>query len=165
MKYYKVEEHLSEEEVVSQMKKAEKTKQYRQWQSLYLIQIKRLKVKEISSIINTPQKTIYGWLNSYNNDGPSAFDHRVRSSRPGALMSLEEEASLLDELRENATEGLIVIAKTIKQKAEMQLGREVSNSYAYGLLHRHGWRKIAPHTIHPDCPKEEQELFKKNSRN
>ena len=75
-------------------------------------------------------------------------------------MSLEEEKSLLESIVNDATKGLIVIAKKVKKHAEEKLKKAVSTSYAYELLHRHGWRKVEPRPKNPKSSKEKQEAFK-----
>ena len=165
MNSYKVEPHLSDEEILENFKKTKDAKESLRWQTLYLVQVKKLKAKEISALINMSEKTIYSWLSKYNKSGPAALKTKVRSSRPGALMTLEEEAALLKEIEEEAARGLIVIAKSVKIKAELKLKRSVSKDYPYDLLHRHGWRKLAPRPRNPGADKEKQEEFKKNFRN
>jgi Winged helix-turn helix len=39
---------------------------------------------------------------------------------------------------------------------------EVHIDTIYRLLHRHGWRKLAPRARHPKANQEEQDAFQKN---
>ena len=43
------------------------------------------------------------------------------------------------------------------------LGKNLSLSTLYRMLARHGWRKLAPDTVHPQGNPERREDFKKNS--
>jgi hypothetical protein len=45
-------------------------------------------------------------------------------------------------LEKEADKGLMVTAKVVRQRAEKKLGHEVSEDYAYDLLHRHRWKKV-----------------------
>ena len=45
-----------------------------------------------------------------------------------------------------------------------QLGRTTALASTYNLLHRHGWRKLAPDKRHPKTDREGQEEWKKNSQ-
>jgi Winged helix-turn helix len=59
--------------------------------------------------------------------------------------------------------GGVLIVSSIKQALEARLGRAVALSSVYNLLHRHGWRKLAPDTRHPKAEFASQEQWKKNS--
>jgi len=87
---------------------------------------------------------------------------RAWASRRRAYLTLEEEAALLEELRSRAGQGLLITAKAVRSQAQARLGHPVSEDHAYDVLHRHGWRKIAPRPTHPESDPEEQEAFKKN---
>jgi len=50
-----------------------------------------------------------------------------------------------------------------KQALDVRLGRKVALASAYNLLHRHGWRKLAPDKRHPKADVAAQEAWKKNS--
>jgi len=80
-------------------------------------------------------------------------------------MNHEEEKAFLTPFFEKAATGGILIIGEIKQALDLRLGRTTALASAYNLLHRHGWRKLAPDARHPKADKEAQEEWKKNSRN
>ena len=88
-------------------------------------------------------------------------------SKPGGRrrenMSREEEAEFLAPFFEKAKVGGILIVSEIKQALDARLGRKVALASAYNLLHRHGWRKLAPDKRHPQADVAAQEEWKKNS--
>ena len=88
-------------------------------------------------------------------------------TRPGGRrrenMSREEEALFLAPFFEKAKVGGILIVGEIKQALDARLGRKVALASAYNLLHRHGWRKLAPDKRHPQADVATQETWKKNS--
>ena len=51
----------------------------------------------------------------------------------------------------------------IKAELEAALGRPMALSSVYNLLHRHGWRKLAPDKRHPQSDPAAQDAWKKNS--
>jgi Winged helix-turn helix len=64
--------------------------------------------------------------------------------------------------------GGIVVIPRIKPLVERALGQKIAPSGLYRMLHRHGWRKLAPHTqpAQPQQPKgnpQVREVWKKNS--
>ena len=76
----------------------------------------------------------------------------------------ERESEFLAPWLEQAkTGGLLVVAPLRAALAE-KLGRAVKASVVYGLLSRHGWRKVAPDTAHPKSDPVAQADWKKNSR-
>ncbi len=81
-----------------------------------------------------------------------------RRHRPRQNMSREEEAEFLAPFFEKASKGGILVVGEIKRVLDGRLGRPVALASAYNLLHRHGWRKLAPDKRHPkaDVPAQEE---------
>ena len=71
--------------------------------------------------------------------------------------------ALLKPFLKTAREGGVLVVGQIKPQLEAALGRPMSLSAVYALLHRHNWRKLAPDKRHPKSDPEKQENFKKNS--
>ncbi len=86
-----------------------------------------------------------------------------RQLRNRAHLRLEEEGAMLDEILERATEGGVVIVPPLQQKFVEKLGKPVALSTIYRMLARHGWRKLAPDTEHPQGNAQTREDWKKNS--
>ena len=89
-------------------------------------------------------------------------------ARPGGRrrqnLSREEEAAFLAPFFEKAKAGGILVVGEIKQALDARLGRKVALASAYNLLHRHGWRKLAPDKRHPQADVAAQEAWKKTPR-
>jgi len=83
--------------------------------------------------------------------------------RNRARMTLEEESALLAPYIEQAKQGGVIIVPPLKAKIEKALGRPMAQSTVYAMLHRHGWRKLAPDKRHPESDPVAQEEWKKNS--
>ena len=64
-------------------------------------------------------------------------------------LSREEEVTFLAPFIEKAAAGGILIVSEIKQALDARLKRKTSLAATYNLLHRHGWRKLAPDKRHP----------------
>ena len=62
-----------------------------------------------------------------------------------------------------ASKGGILVVPQIKAELEAALGRGMALSTVYKLLHRHGWRKLAPDKQHPQSDPVAQAAGKKNS--
>ena len=83
--------------------------------------------------------------------------------RNRARANLAQESAALDAVLSTAGAGGIVIIPRLKADVEAKLGHSVSLSGLYRMLHRHGWRKLAPDTRHPQGDPEAREAWKKNS--
>ena len=101
-------------------------------------------------------------------DSYGATSGFVENPGPGGRerenMSIEEEKAFLESYLEKARAGGILIVSDIHQALEERLGRKVALASAYNLLHRHGWRKLAPDMRHVETDQKMQENWKKNSQ-
>lgn len=88
--------------------------------------------------------------------------------RPGGRrrenLSVAREREVLEPFLERARNGGILVVPQIKVELETALGRSMALSSVYNLLHRHGWRKLAPDKRHPQSDPVAQEAWKKNSQ-
>lgn len=164
MRQTTIVEHLKLEELKRRMVESELREQFQRWQVIYIISTKSLRADETAQLVGVSKGTVYQWVHLYNQKGPDAFELKGRGGRRNALFSWEEEQAVLDELADKSTQGIVVVAKTVRDHVENKLGRSVSKDYAYDLLHRHGWRKVAPRPRHPQGDKRRQDDFKKNFR-
>jgi len=85
-----------------------------------------------------------------------------RTLRNRANADLEREKQILDEVLATAATGGIVAVPQIKPEVEALLGKPIALSTLYRMLARHGWRKLAPDTKHPQSDQEAREAWKKN---
>ena len=79
-------------------------------------------------------------------------------------MTRDEETAFLAPFFEQAKVGGILIVGEIKQALDVRLGRKVARASAYNLLHRHGWRKLAPDKRPPKTDVAVQDEWKKTPR-
>lgn len=109
-----------------------------------------------------------GWVSKQRNrfiQGKVVSDGTVpaRGGRRRQNFTLEEEVAVLKPFLEQAREGGILVVGQIKHDLEQALGRPMSLSSVYTLLHRHDWRKLAPDKRHPQSDPDAQDEWKKNS--
>lgn len=72
-----------------------------------------------------------------------------RLLRNRANADLQREKEILDEVLADAACGGVLIIPRIKPDIEARLGKTLALSSVYRMLARHGWRKLAPDTQHP----------------
>lgn len=108
-----------------------------------------------------------GWVSQLRGRFIAELEGRAAPPRPGgrkhAYLSPDEEAEFLRPYLESAQHGGVLVVPPIQQALASRLGRPVALSSVYRLLHRHGWRKLAPDKRHPQSDTAAQEDWKKNS--
>jgi len=95
--------------------------------------------------------------------GVVAFTELARGGRNRALLTPEEEKDLLASFEKSAEQGALLVVNDIKEALEKRLGHKVHKTTVYRMLHRNGWRKVAPRPSHPKRNKEAVEAFKKGA--
>ena len=95
-----------------------------------------------------------GWVSKQRNrftqgkvigDGTSP----ARGGQRRQNFTQKEKVAVPKPFLEQAREGGILLAEQIKLHLEEALGRPLSLSSLYTLLHRQDWRKLAPNKRHP----------------
>lgn len=86
-----------------------------------------------------------------------------RGGRRRQNMTADQELAVLAPFLDRAKTGGILVVGQIKVELEAAMGRSMALSSVYNLLHRHGWRKLAPDKRHPQSDSAAQEEWKKNS--
>lgn len=160
-----IQPHLTVEEISLRMKEACSVAQFRRWQAIFLrLQTPSLSVCEIANICSVSRKTVVQWTWLYNTKGPENYILVGRGGRHRFILSETAEQELLQSLQEKAERGVIITAHAVKIAVEAKVGHEVPKDYAYDLLHRNRWRKIMPHTYHPNGDENARSAFKKTTR-
>ena len=136
--------------------------QLRQAQAVAL-PLQGMSLEKVSKVIGTSKNWACRLRNRFM-QGKFAqdIDKPARGGRRNENFTREQEAKLLEPFLKQASEGGILVVSQIKTELEAALGRSMSLSSVYNLLHRHNWRKLAPDKQHPKSNPEEQAAFKKN---
>ena len=95
-------------------------------------------------------------------EGVMAPPRAKTALRNRALADLGREASILGEVLADAQKGGIAVIPQLKPLIEEKVGKPMALSTVYRMLARHGWRKPAPDTCHPQGDAERREVWKKN---
>lgn len=164
MRVVSIYPHLRLEEIRERMLSTKDRAQFQRWQVIYITAFKSLEAKEVAAFVGVSVGTVHQWIHRYNHKGPEGLVKKSRGGRRRAILSIDEEKELLKRFEKDAKEGVIIVVKAIKERVEGMLGRIVSYDYIYDLLHRHGWKKVAPRPRHLKSDPEVHEEFKKNFR-
>lgn len=137
--------------------------EYRRIQSIYLRAKYGYSAVRIADMVGLKIQTIRNLHSAYLKAGEAMVYHRDKGGRYWSNLSLEEEDDLLAAFEVEGQLGQIVEVNQIQRAYEQRFGWPVANSTVYRLLHRHGWRKLAPRSRHPKGDERRMEGFKKTS--
>ena len=155
---------ISDVELVVWMQEAQDRSEFQRRQSVWLAYLEKWPAHRIARALGVSEVAIWKWIGQYNHQGPRGLERQGRGGRRWAFLSLEKEASLLVGFLEEAAKGRVLTAKQLLPLVSQAVGREVTRGYVYGLLHRHGWRKLSPRPGHVKGDPEAQEAFQKKGR-
>ena len=96
-------------------------------------------------------------------EGVQAVPQHKQQLRNRAHATLLQEAKVLDEVLADAATGGVLVIPRLKPAIEAKLGKSIALSGLYRMLARHGWRKLAPDTRHPQGDPTAREEWRKNS--
>ena len=131
------------------------------WWIIYNAQVSPRKADEIALHTGVSATTVHRVIARYNRFGPAVIEHSAKGGRHHEYLTLEQEQAFLQPFFVRAEQGEMATVEQIQQALEAQVNHEVHVNSIYRLLHRHGWRKLAPRSPHPKANPEEQEAFKK----
>jgi transposase len=148
-------------EVFAKMQKAENLEEYKRYQAIHLRVNEKMDVESIVRVTGLARSTVSNLHSLCRRNGIESIVLKKKGGRYNSCFSLEEEKQLLATLEPADKSGGIVEVSKIRKAMEEKLGRTVPSVTAYRLLHRHGWRKIAPRPKHPNDDPVAQANFKK----
>jgi transposase len=121
------------------------------------------KAEEIALHTGVSATTVHRVIARYNRVGPAAIEQSAKGGRHHEYLTFEQEQAFLQPFFARAERGEIATVEQIHQAFEAQVQHEVHSNSTYRLLHRHGWRKLAPRSHHPKANHEEQDAFQKKT--
>jgi transposase len=158
---FRGEEHL--EAAFAAISQASTVEQLRQAQALVLPLHCCLSLEQTAQALGISPSWVSRLRNEFIAGRIIRDDTPARGGRHHENFSVEQEAELLRPFIEQAAQGGILVVGQIKPLLEQARGKPIALSSVYNLLHRHGWRKLAPDKRHPKSNPQAQEEFKKNS--
>lgn len=154
--------HLSIGDFIVYIKECKDKNECQKLRAIFLYRVQKKSAKEVALTMHTSINNVYQWAHKYKKHGIAGLETKTKGGRKRAVMNLADERAIIDEIAEDSSKGLIVIASKIQELAEKRAGKKIFKNYAYSLLKRHDWRKIKPRPKNPKSSTEIQEEFKNN---
>jgi transposase len=120
-----------------------------------------MSIRETAEAIGRSVRWTTGARNAFIRSG-GLPGKKPAAPRNRAHMAEADEAAFLAPFLDAARRGGVLVVGGIHAALEARLGRRVSLTSVYALLHRHDWRKLAPDRRHARADPEAQEKWKKN---
>jgi transposase len=110
---------------------------------------------QIKEVLGFSEQYVTDLVAKYKKEGMESIliDRRTSNNR---RMSFEQEAKFLEQFVELAEAGQVITVDVILRKFEEETGKESNTTTIYGLLKRHGWRKVKPRPRHPGKASDEE---------
>jgi transposase len=137
-------------------------RELRKHQSVILSAVQGLDMDATAQILGISRSTVGQLQKEARN--PDAPAPTPRGGRKHQYLTIEEEKEFLAPWITEATTAGILIVPPIQAALEKRLGKKVHHSQVYRMLARHGWRKVAPDSVHPKADLQAQDDWKKNSK-
>jgi transposase len=152
---------VDESAVKDLMLSASSVEEFQRYQSIHLRVSLGLTVALIAVATGLSESTIHNLHSRVRRDGLAAASTRGRGGRYRSYLSVSEEKELLKAMEPAAVRGGMIEVSKMHRAMEEKVGGPVAKNTVYQLLHRHGWRKVAPRPKHPKGDVAAQEAFKK----
>lgn len=156
--------NIEVEEVRRLMNAANTKDEFRRYQALYLRLSHQIPTPDIAQITGLSVSHIHKIHSLCFRNGISALLSKPKGGRRRSYLTEEEEKVLLSDIEKKAIKGGVVEIGKVHKLFEEKVGGKVAKNTAYRLLHRHGWRKIAPRPYHPKQKADAIDTFKKTGR-
>ena len=149
------------ERLLALQKQAQSITRWRRLEALWLREKLGLSGKEVAMALNYKLQTVHAIWHQWRQGQESVFRRPRPGGRKHAYLTEAEEREFLAPFFGRAEAGGVLTVAAIQAAYEKRVNRTVSPSTVYRLLHRHGWRKIAPRKRHPKSDPTRQQLAKK----
>ncbi len=155
--------HLSVDEVKERMKTERRPWVRHHWWIISTALVAPRKADEIALHTGASATTVHRVIARYNCLGPAAIEQSAKGGRHHDYLTFEQEQAFLHPFFARAERGEIATVEQIHRALEAEVKHSVHINSISRLLHRHGWRKLAPRSRHPKANQQEQDAFQKKT--
>ncbi len=133
---------LSERKLQGWVRTARNREDYQRRTAIWMTLKGPFPAHRVAGLLGVSKQAVWLWVSQYNRMGPEGLQRRGRGGRRNAVLSLSQEAALLESLQKRAQQGYPPRAVQVREEISRVTGRDVSISYVYRLFDRIGWRKF-----------------------
>jgi transposase len=122
--------------------------------------LQKLSSADIARVVCVSPVTVRRVWIAFAKHGEEALFDEKRGGRHREHLRADEEKIFLQPFIKRAHAGGFMNIKPVHMALERKLGKTIPSSTTYAMLHRQGWRKIAPRAHHPKGDPIAREKFK-----
>jgi len=132
---------LPEKELEAWVRTARGQAEYQRRLAIWMTHAGPFPAHRVAYLLGVSKQAVWAWVGQYNRQGPGGLQRGGRGGRHHAVLTLTQEAALLDSLQKRAQLGNPPKAVQVQEEISKATGRRVSRSYIYRLFDRIGWGK------------------------
>ena len=125
-----IEPWLTPDELLIWVREAPDRDSYQKRLAIWLTHLGPFHAHDVAQMLGVSRQAVWLWLGQYNRHGPSGLERQGRGGRRWALLTWEEEESLLAPFRHRAARGEVVTAVSMWPEISKAVDREVSLVYS-----------------------------------
>lgn len=146
------------------LKQSKDIGEYKRLQAVHLRDALGLGVDEIAVATGFSVSHVKHIHSTFRRDGLSGVISRSKGGRYHAHLTQAQEEAFIAQFIDIAKAGHVLEVSKIHRALEEKIAKPLHVQITYRMLHRHGWRKIAPRPHHPQSDLAAQEDFKKTGQ-
>ena len=132
MAILQLQPHLTTEQLKERMHQETKVRFFRKWQILHAVATHSgIKAEKVALLLGTSTAVVRRTVQLYNKGGADFLQHAVWGGRreQRCLLSLKQEEELLEEAKQRALKGEVLVAKQLRCLVEEKTRCAVSDDY------------------------------------
>lgn len=138
--------------------------EYKRLQAVHLRNSLGLGVEDIALATGFSVSHVKHIHSAFRRDGLPAVISKNKGGRYHAHLTHVQEEAFIAQFIDIANAGHVLEVSKIHCALEEKIAKPLHVQITYRMLHRHGWRKIAPRPKHPSSDLVAQETFKKTGQ-
>ena len=142
------------------MKRAKTKRDMQRVQCVGFHLLQQLSSADIARVVCMSPVTVRRVWIAFAERGEEALFNEKRGGRHHEHLQADEEKTFLRPFIKKAHAGGFINIKPVHAALEKKVGKTIPSSTTYAMLHRQGWRKIAPRGHHPQGNPIAREKFK-----
>ena len=152
----------SVERLKTLLNSAQSVSEFKKIQSVYLRAKLGYNAQQIAEITGLKLQTVRNLHAAYLKDGEACLKpSKKKGGRKHFYLTIKQEKAFLARFEERGKTGSLLEASQIHTALQQKLNVEIPLSTTYRMLHRHGWRKLAPRPKHSKGNALTRKAFKK----